>query len=138
MLVLLALAGNGTAAVWGLFLAYAGALAFTEGAERALIGDFAPSGQKATAFGLYHMLTGFLALPGGLLFGALWEWAGIAPAFLTAAVLTTLSAAALVLAERLAAEGKAGSIVAIFPDGGEKYLSTPVFASGNVGYAEGI
>jgi len=48
------------------------------------------------------------------------------------------TAAALVLAERLAAEGKAGSIVAIFPDGGEKYLSTPVFASGNVGYAEGI
>ncbi|MDX8408792.1 MAG: cysteine synthase [Mariprofundales bacterium] len=30
------------------------------------------------------------------------------------------------------------TIVAIFPDGGEKYLSTPVFADGSVGFAEGI
>ncbi len=30
------------------------------------------------------------------------------------------------------------TIVAIFPDGGEKYLSTPVFADGSVGIGEGI
>ncbi|ATX81199.1 cysteine synthase B [Mariprofundus ferrinatatus] len=48
-------------------------------------------------------------------------------------------AAALKVAEKLAAEGKAGEIVAIFPDGGEKYLTTPVFAgSDRVSYAEGI
>jgi len=48
-------------------------------------------------------------------------------------------AAALKVAEKLAEEGKAGEIVAIFPDGGEKYLSTPVFAgSDRLGYGEGI
>jgi cysteine synthase B len=48
-------------------------------------------------------------------------------------------AAALNVAERLAEAGKAGEIVAIFPDGGEKYLSTPVFAaSDRVNCGEGI
>jgi cysteine synthase B len=48
-------------------------------------------------------------------------------------------AAALDVAERLAEAGQPGEIVAIFPDGGEKYLSTPVFAgSDRVGYGEGI
>jgi len=48
-------------------------------------------------------------------------------------------AAALKLGERLAAEGRSANIVAIFPDGGEKYLTTPVFAaSDRVHYAEGI
>ncbi|PJA31887.1 MAG: cysteine synthase [Zetaproteobacteria bacterium CG_4_9_14_3_um_filter_53_7] len=48
-------------------------------------------------------------------------------------------ATAMKVAEKLAAEGKAAEIIAIFPDGGEKYLSTPVFAgSDRVSYAEGI
>jgi len=48
-------------------------------------------------------------------------------------------AAALKVAEKLAENGEPGEIVAIFPDGGEKYLSTPVFAgSDRVSYAEGI
>ena len=48
-------------------------------------------------------------------------------------------AAALIVAERLAEAGQAGEIVAIFPDGGEKYLSTAVFAgSDRVGFGEGI
>lgn len=47
-------------------------------------------------------------------------------------------AASLQLAKRLAAEGKSAKIVCIFPDGGEKYLSTPVFADGTVFLGEGI
>ncbi|TLS69017.1 cysteine synthase [Mariprofundus erugo] len=48
-------------------------------------------------------------------------------------------AVALKVAERLAQEGKPGNIVAIFPDGGEKYLSTPVFAGrDHVSFGEGI
>ncbi|OIO68219.1 MAG: cysteine synthase [Zetaproteobacteria bacterium CG1_02_53_45] len=48
-------------------------------------------------------------------------------------------ATAMKVAERLAKQGKSAEIVAIFPDGGEKYLSTPVFAgSDRVSYAEGI
>lgn len=39
-------------------------------------------------------------------------------------------AVALEVAEELAAHALPGNIVCIFPDGGEKYLSTPVFADG--------
>jgi MFS family permease len=87
--------GNGLT-VWGLFLGYASALAFTEGAERALVGDFAPAEQKASAFGLYHMLNGLLALPGGLLFGAIWQAFGVTAAFVTASALTAAAALWLV------------------------------------------
>ncbi len=95
VLVALGLAGAGPATLWGLFLAYAATLALTEGAERALIGDHAPAAQRATAYGLYHMTAGLLALPGAVLFGALWEWIGEASAFFTAAALTGLSVALL-------------------------------------------
>ena len=47
-------------------------------------------------------------------------------------------AAALKVGEQLASEGKPGMIVAIFPDGGEKYLTTAVFADGTVFSGEGI
>lgn len=83
--------------VWTLFLAYAGSLALTEGAERALIGDRASAGQKATAFGLYHMTGGLLALPGAVLFGAIWQWRGEATAFFTAATLTLLAVTGMLL-----------------------------------------
>jgi MFS family permease len=63
--------------VWALFLGYAAAMAFTEGAERALVGDFAPPEQKATVFGI------------------LWLLVSMSSAFLTAAVLTVISAMTL-------------------------------------------
>lgn len=47
-------------------------------------------------------------------------------------------AASLKIAQQLAEHGKVGTIVCIFPDGGEKYLSTPVFANGTVFAGEGI
>jgi len=47
-------------------------------------------------------------------------------------------AAGLKIAEELASEGKPGRIVMIFPDGGEKYLTTPVFAGETVRFADGI
>jgi len=47
-------------------------------------------------------------------------------------------AAALKVAEDLAKQGQAGNIVAIFPDGGEKYLTTAVFAGDRVMDGAGI
>lgn len=100
ILVALASTHTGAGAIWGWFLAYAASLAATEGAERALIGDVAPSAQKATAYGLYHMVAGLAALPGALLFGALWQWVGETSAFLCAAGLALLSTLALVVLSR--------------------------------------
>ena len=102
--LLLALAataqGHGEALTWGLFLAYGGALAMTEGAERALIGDLSRASQRGTAFGLYHMITGLAALPGALLFGALWQEFGAATAFVVAAGIAALSALVLLRSAR--------------------------------------
>ncbi len=47
-------------------------------------------------------------------------------------------AAALKVGLQLADAGKSGYIVIIFPDGGEKYLTTPVFSGETMNFAEGI
>jgi len=91
LLIGMALSQTGTGAIAAYFLAYSASIAATEGAERALIGDLASSGHKATAYGLYHMVVGLAALPGALLFGALWQWSGQATAFFSAAALGLLS-----------------------------------------------
>jgi len=100
LLILLALSSDGPATVWILFLAYAASIALTEPAERALIGDFAPPHQRATAFGLYHLVSGLFALPGAVLFGVVWQGFGVTAAFFMAAALTALSALVLVVIAR--------------------------------------
>lgn len=95
LLIALAYAGANTWLVWSLFLAYGGSLALTEAAERSLVGEAAPRSHRATVFGIYHIVTGLLALPGALLFGVVWEVFGEQAAFLTAAGLTTIAAAGL-------------------------------------------
>lgn len=102
MLLALAFTSNrpGTIQVWVLFLIYAATLASTEGAERALVGDFARPKERATAFGIYHMTVGLAALPGALLFGAVWQWQGSAAAFSMDAVLAALSVVMLIWQSR--------------------------------------
>jgi MFS family permease len=102
VIVLLALAFTQASgiAVWLLFFAYAAGLSVSEGPERALIGDAAPEGQRGTAFGLYHLTYGLLALPGALLFGALWQYAGRSAAFVMAATLTLAGTAVLAALSR--------------------------------------
>ncbi|MHB8454258.1 MAG: MFS transporter [Acidiferrobacterales bacterium] len=64
----------------------AGYFGLSEGAERALMRDLAPVEERGTAFGWYHMLTGFAAIPAGLTLGSLWALIGVKAAFLTSAV----------------------------------------------------
>ncbi len=93
VLIVLALSGldSSMPLTLGLFLAYAAALASTEGAERALIGDRAPIEVRGTAFGLYHMVSGLAALPGAVLFGVIWEVAGASAAFGVAALVSAVT-----------------------------------------------
>ena len=93
VLLLLAYTSPGAVGVWALFVAYAATLALTEPAERALIGDHATAGERGTAFGLYHLTSGVLVLPGAVLFGSLWQALGSATAFALAAGITGLAAA---------------------------------------------
>jgi len=93
VLLCIALLPDGGLLVWVLFMLYAAALAMSEAAERAMIGDQAPKNLKATAFGLYHLSSGIMALPGALVFGLIWQYISMPTAFVTAAVLTTMAAA---------------------------------------------
>jgi MFS family permease len=57
----------------GLFLVYALYHGLAEGAERAIIADLSERGARGRAFGLYHGLVGFAALPAGIGTGWLWD-----------------------------------------------------------------
>jgi len=93
VLLLLAFAEPGAIGVWALFIAYSATLAVTEPAERSLIGDHATVSERGTAYGLYHLTAGLLVLPGAVLFGLVWEAFDSSTAFATAAVVTALAAA---------------------------------------------
>ena len=95
VLLLLAFTDAGGIWAWVMFVAYAACLAVSEAPERSLVGDVAPEGLRGTASGVYHFVTGLLALPGAALLGWVWQVAGPAAAFLLAAALTTVAAVAM-------------------------------------------
>jgi MFS family permease len=100
VLLALAFADVRDAGVWLLFVLYSLSLAFTESAERSLIGDHASAAERGTAFGYYHLTSGLLVLPGAVLFGAVWErWSSTA-AFVAASVVTALAALAMYVLAR--------------------------------------
>jgi MFS family permease len=95
VLLLLAFLQPGTLGVWLLFVAYSATLAVTEPAERSLVGDHAGEQERGTAYGLYHLTSGLLVLPGAVAFGALWQAFGSSLAFAVAAAVTGLAAAVM-------------------------------------------
>jgi len=85
---------RGPLGLWVVTLFYGAFAGLGEGAERAVIGDFADARSRGTAFGWYNLVVGLAAIPAGLLFGTLWQFRGAPVAFTVAAA---LAAAALVL-----------------------------------------
>jgi MFS family permease len=92
VLLLLAWSTPGLAGVWALFMAYSATLAITEPAERSVIGDHAAATERGTAFGLYHLASGLLVLPGAVIFGLIWQRFGSASAFAVSAAVTAAAA----------------------------------------------
>ncbi|HYR98015.1 MAG TPA: MFS transporter [Gemmatimonadales bacterium] len=72
------------AAAWGLFLALGLVSGLTESPERALVARLAGTHQ-GSGFGVYHGITGFAALVGGVALGGVFQRYGAAPAFLASA-----------------------------------------------------
>ena len=72
------------AAAWGLFLALGLVSGLTESPERALVARLAGTHQ-GSGFGVYHGITGFAALVGGVVLGAVFQRYGAGPAFLASA-----------------------------------------------------
>jgi len=79
------MARAGTAgAAWGLFLALGLVSGLTESPERALVARLAGTHQ-GSGFGVYHGITGFAALVGGVALGGVFQRYGAATAFLASA-----------------------------------------------------
>ena len=91
-----AYAGNALA-VWILFAAYGLFFGLTEGAEKALVADLARPAERGSAFGLYHLAIGVVALPASVLFGVIWSWWGAALAFTAGAAFAGVAALVFVL-----------------------------------------
>src|SRR6266853_1858287 len=71
-------------AAWGLFLALGLVSGLTESPERALVARLAGTHQ-GSGFGVYHGITGFAALLGGVVLGAVFQRYGAGPTFLASA-----------------------------------------------------
>jgi MFS family permease len=78
-----------------LFLVYSLYHGLAEGAERAIIADLSDRGARGRAFGLYHGLVGFAALPAGLATGLIWDRWGAHWAFGLNAAFATLASGIL-------------------------------------------
>lgn len=85
------------AGIAALFLAYGLYHGLTEAAERALVSEIAPKRAQGAAFGWYHFTLGIAALAASVLFGGLWQAAGMRAAFLTSAALAVLASILLLL-----------------------------------------
>lgn len=68
--------------LFALFALYGLFKAATEGVEKALVADLAPSGLTGTAFGWFNLSSGIMLLPASFIFGWLYESKGSTVAFL--------------------------------------------------------
>jgi MFS family permease len=73
--------------IWPLFVVYGIYIAFTEGISKALISNLVGSDVRGTALGLFHMVTGLLAVIASVAAGILWDRVSSAAPFYLGAVL---------------------------------------------------
>jgi len=81
---------------WALFAAYGLFFGATEGTEKALVADLAPTARRGAAYGWYNLTIGLAALPASLVFGLVWDAWGADVAFTMGAMLAMLAALGLV------------------------------------------
>jgi MFS family permease len=78
--------------LWAVSILYGLCAGMSEGAERALISDYAEPRERGTAFGWYHLMVGIAAIPAGLLFGSIWQFQSAEMAFVFAGGLAAFAA----------------------------------------------
>ena len=70
-----------SSSMWVLFIIYGIYIALTEGVEKALLADMAPTHLRGTVIGLHAALVGVALLPASLIAGFLWEFIGAGAPF---------------------------------------------------------
>lgn len=83
--------------LWLLFAVYGLYIGLTEGVEKALIADIAPSHQKATIIGLHATLVGVGLLPASFVAGLLWKYLGPQYTFYFGSVMGFMAALGIAL-----------------------------------------
>jgi len=83
------------ALMFALFAFYGLFMAATEGVEKALVADLAPTNRRGTAYGWFNLTAGALLLPASLLFGLLYQAVSPFAAFAFSACCSLLAAALL-------------------------------------------
>jgi MFS family permease len=78
--------------LWTVSIFYGLCAGMSEGAERAIISDYAEPRERGTAFGWYHLMVGIAAIPAGLLFGSIWQFQSAEMAFFFAGGLAAFAA----------------------------------------------
>ena len=68
--------------LWLFWMLYGVYYALTEGIEKALVADLAPSEKRGTIMGLFNMITGIGLLPASVIAGLLYSFAGKAAPFI--------------------------------------------------------
>ena len=86
--------------IWILFIIYGIYFGMTEGVEKAFVADLVPQHLRGTAFGLYNFAIGISALPASLLFGVIWQKAGMEYAFITGAGIAIVASVMLLGVKR--------------------------------------
>jgi MFS family permease len=79
--------------VLGIYGIYSG---LTEGGEKVIVSQMSRTDSRGAAFGVFHFVTGILALPASLLTGWLWDHYGSTVALGTSAILAVMAAGWLV------------------------------------------
>ena len=80
---------------WVLFAGYGVYMACTEGVEKALVADIAPSHMRATAIGLHATIVGIGLLPASLLAGGLWHYGGASAPFYFGGIMGVIASVGL-------------------------------------------
>ncbi len=82
---------TGPTGLWISVLLFGFFVGATEGAERALVNEFASEQERGTAYGWYHLISGLTAVIAGVGFGAIWDLWKAATAFTLAGMLALIA-----------------------------------------------
>ncbi len=84
--------------IWVLFPLYGVYKGMSEGTQKAYLAAVAPKERKATAFGVYHTVSGLMLLPASIIAGRLWDAVGPSATFFYGSVVALIAAAAFAVA----------------------------------------
>ncbi len=77
--------------IWALFAFYGIFFGFTEGVEKALVGDMISKETRGLAYGYYNFAIGIAALPASIVFGLVWRLFSFRNAFIMGAAISIIA-----------------------------------------------